>query len=72
MRFTVELTVRDVKSRLVIPATMTADAKTIVVEGQLVLSQAGLGLTPYSVLGGGLRVRDTVEADYHLVALRAD
>jgi polyisoprenoid-binding protein YceI len=72
MRFTVELTVRDVKSQLVIPASMTADAKSIVVQGQLVLSQTGLGLTPYSVLGGGLRVRDTIDADYHLVALRAD
>lgn len=72
VRFTVELTVRDVKSQLVIPATIEADSRTIVAKGELVLSQTQLGLTPFSVLGGGLRVRDTIDADYHLVALRAE
>jgi polyisoprenoid-binding protein YceI len=72
VRFTVELTVRGVKSQLVIPATIESGDKSIVATGQLVLSQTQLGLTPFSVLGGGLRVRDTIDADYHLVALRAE
>jgi polyisoprenoid-binding protein YceI len=72
VEFTVELTVRDVKSRMVIPATIESGDTTIVVRGQLSLSQTQLGLTPFSVLGGGLRVRDTIDADYHLVALRAE
>jgi polyisoprenoid-binding protein YceI len=72
VRLAVEATVRGVKSRLVIPATIAADDRTVVVKGQLTLLQTELGLTPFSVLGGGLRVRDAIDADYHLVALRAE
>ena len=34
---------------------------TVEVEGMFTLSQAALGLEPFSVLGGGLRVADTLE-----------
>lgn len=72
VRFAVEATVRGVKNRLVIPGTIEAGDRTIVVKGQLTLLQTELGLAPFSVLGGGLRVRDAIDADYHLVALRAE
>lgn len=72
VQFVVEATVRGVKSQLKIPATIESGEKTIVVKGQLTLLQTELGLTPFSVLGGGLRVRDAIDADYHLVALRAE
>lgn len=72
VRCTVEVTVRGIKSQLVIPATIEAGDQAIVVRGEFSLTQTQLGLTPFSVLGGGLRVRDSIDADYHLVALRAE
>jgi polyisoprenoid-binding protein YceI len=72
VRFLVEVTVRGVKSQVAIPATIETGDRVIVVKGQSQLLQSQLGLTPFSVLGGGLRVRDAIDADYHLVAVRAE
>jgi len=35
--------------------------------GRVALRQTALGLQPFSALGGGLRVADTLEIDFHLV-----
>ena len=38
--------------------------------GDFPLSQSALGLTPYSVLGGALRVRDRMQVRFRLLAIR--
>lgn len=72
VRFTVKVTVRGIESQIVIPASLELSEKLVVAKGQFSLTQTQLGLTPFSVLGGGLRVRDNIDADYHLVAVRAE
>ena len=72
VRCTVEVTVRGVKTQLVVPAAVEVGDRVVVIRGELSLTQTQLGLTPFSVLGGGLRVRDAIDADYHLVAVRAE
>lgn len=72
LQFTVKVTVRGIDSQIVVPASVELGERTVVAQGRLALSQAQLGLTPYSVLGGGLRVRDGIDADFRLVAVRDD
>lgn len=69
---TVQTTVRGFSSELELPAHVEVTPATIVASGALTLSQRQLGLTPFSVLGGSLSVRDTIEASYRIVAHRAD
>jgi polyisoprenoid-binding protein YceI len=68
--FTVKITVRGIESQVLLPARLTFADNALSADGHFVLSQAQLGLNPYSVLGGGLRVRDTIDVNYHLQATR--
>lgn len=58
-----------IATELEMPSQITIDGDRIVADGQLTLSQQQLGLTPFSVLGGGLRVRDSIDVSYHVVAV---
>jgi polyisoprenoid-binding protein YceI len=70
--WTVRVQVRGVVSELRLPALMSLASDRIVVQGAVTLSQQQLGLTPFSVMGGKLRVRDTIDAEFHLVARPAN
>lgn len=72
LRFTVKVTVRGIDSQIVVPATVRLSDSLIVAEGRVALLQTQLGLAPFSVLGGGLRVRDGIDADFRLVAVRGE
>lgn len=71
LTWTVRVTLRGAGHDVEFPTRVAVDAGRIVADGALTVSQRQLGLTPFSVLGGGLRVRDDIEILYHLVALRA-
>lgn len=57
-------------SDLLIPAHLEVTPLRIKLMGTLSLSQRQLGLEPFSVLNGNLRVRDAVDVDFYLVAER--
>lgn len=67
---TVEVKLREFTRVVSIPVRISESGDRIVATGELTLSQTQLGLTPYSVLGGGLRVRDNIDVTFHLVAKR--
>lgn len=67
----VEVNVRKFTSQLELPVHMTEAENTLIADGATKLSQVQLGLTPYSVLGGGLRVSDGIDVQFHLVAVQA-
>lgn len=68
-RLTVALHGREVTVPIAIHADeFTAD--TVRASGNFDLMQSAFGIKPFSVLGGGLRVEDTVEVSYSLVARR--
>lgn len=71
LQLLVEVNVRKFTSQFVLPVHMTEMENTLVAEGAIKLSQVQLGLTPYSVLGGGLRVSDGIDVQFHLVAVQA-
>jgi hypothetical protein len=57
-------------SDLAIPAHLELGAQRIKVWGSVSLSQRQLGLEPFSVMGGNLRVRDAIEVDFYIIANR--
>lgn len=70
LQLIVEVKLREFTSQLAVPVHISESDGLLIAEGQLTISQVQLGLSPYSVLGGGLRVRDAIEASFHLSANR--
>ena len=67
---TVELTVtlRDHVSQLSVPVTWQRAGNTLQADGEVSFTQTSLGLEPYSLLLGALRVSDGIQAKFRLVA----
>jgi len=55
---------------LQVPAEIEADDKTIVVSGKLAFNQTDFGITPYSLLGGAIAVKDGLELRFRIRARR--
>jgi hypothetical protein len=55
---------------LQVPAKIEADAGRIAVTGRVSFDQTAFGITPYSVLGGAVAVRDRVDLRFSLRARR--
>lgn len=70
LTWTVRVSLRGISTDVEFPAKVVVDGQRITADGSLTLSQSQLGLAPFSVLGGGLRVRDEMEIFYHVVAVR--
>ncbi len=67
---TVELavTLRDHTSRLAVPVKWQRTGNTLQASGEFTFTQTSLGLEPYSLLLGALRVSDAIQARFQLVA----
>jgi hypothetical protein len=68
----VRITVRDHDAFAELPVTPVVTADELSASGEFDLTHAQLGLTPYSVGLGALRVAETIHIRYHLVARRSD
>ncbi|HEY3700211.1 MAG TPA: YceI family protein [Spongiibacteraceae bacterium] len=68
LQLIVEIKLREFTSQLPLSVHMTELENTLIADGAVSLSQVQLGLKPYSVLGGGLRVADKIDAQFHLIA----
>jgi polyisoprenoid-binding protein YceI len=55
-----------------VPVTLGAEGARLSVSGRVSFDQSEFGITPYSVLGGAVAVRDRVDLRFHVVARRAD
>ena len=67
---TVELnvTLRDHASHLSVPVKWQRTGSALQAEGEFSFTQTALGLEPYSLLFGALKVRDEIRARFRLVA----
>lgn len=61
------LTVRGHRTAVAVPVELTRQDEVLVATGDLTLSQRELGLEPFSVLFGALRVADRLDTSFHLV-----
>lgn len=68
-----QLTITLHGQKLALPIVIRIDEFTpdrLLASGTFDLMQSAFGIEPFSVLGGGLQVEDTVKVSYHLVANR--
>jgi hypothetical protein len=65
---TVNIAVRDHGSAVDVPVALTLGAEELDADGEFDLSHAQLGLTPYSIGLGALRVAETIHIRFHVVA----
>jgi polyisoprenoid-binding protein YceI len=69
-RLNVDVTLHGATRRLALPAAVRVDAQQLSASGTATLKQTDFGVTPFSVGGGLLSVRDALEVRYHIVARR--
>jgi polyisoprenoid-binding protein YceI len=68
---TSSILVRDHSVQVDLPVTLQRSADELIASGEFDLTHAQLGLTPYSVALGALRVAERMHVRYRLVAQRA-
>lgn len=64
---TVTVSVAGHESRLDVPFALDASGGTLTAHGELWVRQSALGLTPFSVMLGALRVRDDMRVKFRIV-----
>jgi hypothetical protein len=67
---TVRITLRGVQRELYVPLTLTECGSQLIASGDFDIRQSDFGLAPFSILGGGLQVADTVKVRFRIVAER--
>jgi hypothetical protein len=69
---TLDISVHDHDSAVDVPVALTTTPAELDASGEFDLTHAQLGLTPYSVGLGALRVAETIHVRFHVVARYAD
>jgi hypothetical protein len=68
----VRVIVRDRATSVIVPVKYALRGDELHVEGAVALKQTDLGLTPFSLFGGALRVEDEIKVRFTIVARAAD
>ena len=66
----VAITLHGYMRTLQVPAEIEADAEKMNVAGRLAFNQSDFGITPYSLLGGAIAVKDALELRFRIRARR--
>ncbi len=67
----VRIELRGVAQDVSVPISVERNGDTLSVHGAFEIKQSDFGIKPFSVLGGGLQVADTLRIRFHLVAQKA-
>ena len=67
---TLRLTLHGVERELQLPVTLERGAGRLTVSGSFEVRQSDYGISPLSILGGGLSVVDTVRVRFRIVAMK--
>jgi polyisoprenoid-binding protein YceI len=70
LRVSTRIVVRDHAAEVELPVALETSPETLTASGEFDLTHAELGLTPYSIALGALRVADRMHVRYRLVAQR--
>lgn len=68
----IEIAIKDIVVRRTTPIALSVTATSVTASGMLEIDHAELGLTPFSALLGAIRVADTIEFRFELVATPID
>ena len=66
VRITLHGMVRDIK----VPVIFTHSGDELACSGSFEIKQSEFGITPYSALGGGLQVADTLKVHFKIIAAK--
>jgi hypothetical protein len=64
----VRVIVRDRAFAVIVPMRYRLEGNTLEVDGEMPLKQTDIGLTPFSLFGGALKVEDGMKIRFHIVA----
>lgn len=67
-RITVRITLHGTSRDYVVPTAVVHSGRRLIATGGLDVKQTDFGITPYSVLAGGLRVKNRIDIAFRLVA----
>jgi len=67
-RITLRITLHGVSRDYVVPTAIVREPGRLTAIGGLHIRQSDFGITPFTALGGGLRVKDGVDIAFHFVA----
>lgn len=67
---TVRITLHGAQHQFKVPVTLTVSAHGVTADGSFAIQQTDFGLSPFSILGGGLQVANQVKVKFHIVATR--
>jgi hypothetical protein len=65
---TVRIALHGVERELTLPIALQYDDKQLTVTGAFEFRQTDFDITPLSILGGGLKVADTIKVRFHIIA----
>ncbi|HEX6550541.1 MAG TPA: YceI family protein, partial [Gammaproteobacteria bacterium] len=67
---TTRITLRGVQRDVRVPITLTVSGAQLIASGSFEIRQSDFGMTPFSILGGGLQVADTIKVHFLIMAVR--
>lgn len=67
-KIVVRVGLHDAYHEYTVPTTVVRSGQRLVAIGRLVVQQTDFGITPFSILAGGLRVADPLAVSFHIVA----
>ena len=68
----VSVALHGTRATFLVPVEVDREGDTLVVSGSLSMTHSEFGLTPFSAAGGMLRVAETIELDFRIVARLSD
>lgn len=71
-RITVRITLHGESRDYVVPTAVVREPDKLIATGRLHIKQTDFGITPFSAVGGGLRVKDGLDIAFHFVAVPAN
>ena len=72
MDITMRIKMHDVEREMVVPSAVENSTDKLVVTSFFSINQTDFGITPMSVLGGGLKVHDAIKVRMRIVAGKSD
>ncbi|HET7650609.1 MAG TPA: YceI family protein [Gammaproteobacteria bacterium] len=66
---TIRITLHGVQRDITVPLALKVSGRQLTADGRFAIKQSDFGITPFSILGGGLQVADTVKVEFHIAAV---
>lgn len=66
---TIRINLHGVQRDITVPLALKVSGRQLTADGSFAIKQSDFGITPFSILGGGLQVADTVKIEFHIATV---